>query len=177
MQMGVGDANALMAAGFAADAAINLSDDMLDLGFASIQGDYVVLIPLICTIRLPDITTNTALSDADIVETILSVNETDVPGMAAIMTNHIHIERDFGAYVRKLGAEISCDGPNEKSIGQIAYEIQGIENAWRSLTDLKGINSELVVEYDLIAMAAGWHLGAVGMARGEPRPPLCHYAE
>lgn len=57
------DEAALVAAGFEEDAAIGLTVDMVSWNFAERQGEYVVLSPLVCTIRLPEIETEYDLDD------------------------------------------------------------------------------------------------------------------
>ena len=98
----------------------------------------------------------------------------DVPNIDDIHRSHAFIESDFGAYIRILGSETACDGGWSENAMPYTAEIQGYQPGAPE-EDQPEINAWLFFEYDTIAMAAGWHDGMTGTARGKPRPPLCHY--
>lgn len=41
--------------------------------------------------------------------------------------------------------------------------------------DQPSVNAFMGPEWMIITLAAGWHEGASGTQRGQPRPPMCHY--
>ncbi len=98
-----------------------------------------------------------------------------VPDIDAIRRSHAFIASGFGDYVRLRGAEAVC-GVDDWSpmASQYATIVQGANPAADPASQPR-INAWLFFEYDMIAMAAGWHEGMTGTEKGEPRPPLCHY--
>jgi hypothetical protein len=93
----------------------------------------------------------------------------------AINQSHAFIASGFGDYIRLLGAENACDGSAYgMAAAEFATRVQGADP--KTLVEYQpGVNAWLFFEYDLIAMAAGWHEGMSGTEKGTPRPPLCHY--
>ncbi|NJS39951.1 MAG: hypothetical protein HC783_14105 [Rhodobacteraceae bacterium] len=104
-----------------------------------------------------------------------------VPDIEVIDRSHVALTTGFGGYIRALGAETLCEGDQS---GDLSYEVsvmaqytatvQGFDLSDKE-KDQPRINAWLWFEYDLIAMAAGWHEGLTSTERGTPRPPLCHY--
>lgn len=104
-----------------------------------------------------------------------------VPDFEVINRSHAALTTGFGGYIRALGAETLCEGdqsgdlPYDNSVmARYTAEIQGADPSDKA-KDQPRINAWLWFEYELIAMAAGWHEGMTGTDRGRPRPPLCHY--
>ena len=100
------------------------------------------------------------------------------PGVAEMARSYAILLEDFGTYVRRLGEGTSCgeDGSAWISPQIIAAELQGVDVAAPEQVDPE-VNAWLWFEWDIIAMAAGWHAGQSATERGTPRPPLCHFAE
>lgn len=105
----------------------------------------------------------------------------NVPEREDIDRSHAALVTGFGAYVRALGAETPCDGdkaaslPFDQSVmARFTATVQGVDPEDQD-PNRPNINAWLWFEYDLIAMAAGWHEGMSGVEKGTPRPPLCHY--
>ena len=104
-----------------------------------------------------------------------------VPDIEVIDRSHLALTTGFGGYIRALGAETPCEGDQS---GDLSYDdsvmarytatVQGFDLSDKA-QDQPRINAWLWFEYDLIAMAAGWHEGMTGTEKGTPRPPLCHY--
>jgi hypothetical protein len=104
-----------------------------------------------------------------------------VPDIAVIDRSHLALTTGFGGYIRALGAETLCEGDqsgdlpyDDSIIARYTATVQGFDLSDKA-KDQPKINAWLWFEYDLIAMAAGWHEGMTGTERGRPRPPLCHY--
>ena len=99
----------------------------------------------------------------------------ELANIDAIRRSHTILESSFGEYIRLSGAENPCTGAG---FGMAAldytYRAQGIDPALPDENQPE-INAYLFFEFELIAMAAGWHEGMSGTAKGTPRPPLCHY--
>jgi hypothetical protein len=99
----------------------------------------------------------------------------DVPNIASIRRSHSFVGSGFGQYIRLLGAENTCHGAIfGVSAQEFPARVQGIDLDF-PLEGQREINAWLFFEYDLIALAAGWHEGMTGTDKGRPRPPLCHY--
>ncbi len=99
----------------------------------------------------------------------------EVGNINAIARSHDVLAEGFGGYVRKLGAETACDGSFGSATPMMfAGEMQGAAPDG-TVPDDAEINAWLWFEFDLIAMAAGWHDGMTGTEKGTPRPPLCHH--
>lgn len=100
---------------------------------------------------------------------------TGVANIDAIRRSHDVLQAGFGDYIRAVGAENSCDqGAGGTLRMRLSAEQQGYD-ASIEVEDQPEFNAWLWFEYDLIAMAAGWHEGMTGTERGTPRPPLCHF--
>lgn len=219
----------------------------LEAGTATMAGDYVVLDPSICTIRLPQIVSEYSVDHPAIIAMAPYIREEDSDGVdtigeegcfiesatalfaeleggdaqagfdtflafvaAGIMSGDVRfyapsplvtprgfqitsgdcgkapnidvvqasyplIAQDFGTYVRRLGAATPCGERPSLASNYIAAELQGVEPGAQPAPDAP-FNAWLGFEFDLITMAAGWHEGMSGDARGTPRPPLCHVA-
>jgi hypothetical protein len=106
---------------------------------------------------------------------VLTGDCSQVPNIDAIRRSHAFLASRFGDYIRAVGAEIPC---NAAGFGGGALDLparmQGADPAL-PLEDQPEINAWLWFEYEMIAMAAGWHEGMTGTEKGTPRPPLCHY--
>jgi hypothetical protein len=93
----------------------------------------------------------------------------------AIRNNHFYLTKGFGEYTRQLGERMSCTGsqPVDWSI-PLAEILQGV-NPTDPVESQPEHNAWLWLEYQMIALAAGWHEGMSATEKGTPRPPLCHY--
>jgi hypothetical protein len=106
---------------------------------------------------------------------VLTSDCAKVPNIEAIRRSHAFIASGFGDYIRALGAEMPCNAAGfGANASAFAARIQGADPDLAS-EDQSEINAWLFFEYEIIAMAAGWHQGLTGTEKGEPRPPLCHY--
>jgi hypothetical protein len=98
-----------------------------------------------------------------------------VPNIDDIRESHPYVANGFGRYIRLLGADTLCDGGAQgNSAPRFAAQVQ-LEEPHVEPDSARDINAWLFFEYELIAMAAGWHEGMTGTEKGTPRPPLCHY--
>lgn len=98
----------------------------------------------------------------------------DTEGAEAVNDNYGVLREGFGKYIRARGVSETCGDPDGIVGLREGLKIQGHD--FDSAEDADPpINAWLSFEFDLIAMAAGWHEGMTGTQRGEPRPPLCHY--
>ncbi|UYV39396.1 hypothetical protein N4R57_10560 [Rhodobacteraceae bacterium D3-12] len=218
-------------------------DAALKAGTAVQQGRYVVLGEEICSIRLPEITTKTALDapeikvsttafdqfaadgyegcylqDASVIfkerdpspagndsflrfyaAHILSGDLTfygdsplqTPPGLQVLMgdcgkvakakdiarSQSFITDENFAKYVRWQMAQTPCsDARGTPTAMQFTAEMQGADLTSEKKID-PPINAWLWFEFDLIAMAAGWREGMSWTAKGNLRPPLCHYVQ
>ena len=106
---------------------------------------------------------------------VLTGDCADVPNIDAIRRSHAFLASGFGDYIRALGAEMPCNAAGFGTLtSDFTARMQGADPA-KPLEDQLEINAWLFFEYEMIAMAAGWHEGMTGTEKGDPRPPICHY--
>jgi len=98
------------------------------------------------------------------------------PNVPAIRRSQRHIsDADFGAYIRRRMQSIDCDNPGySPELHASTITLQGADPEAVDKAD-PPVNAWLWFEYDMIGFAAGWLEGATWAAKGDPRPPLCHY--